>query len=614
MKDNLKHQLEKCVESLADYEKNVTNDPKGWLYWSTCVTHFQKNEYSKAMEVAAGLLAGHCLSKWFIVLQVLLISLRHSENRADIEDWSKRLVKAVPLTPWQFSLTQIVLNNTDSKSVLAKAKDLEQTCQAHYYIGENFLCAGDTQKALESFQKSSVIQAKCVENAFAKNRIESMAKSKKDEAPENSISFVKSYYTPMAPTKNQVERWLRQGSGEELLEAVSKLLKGVSPQEIAPFVDEQRKDSWSRLTEKLADAHITPESVPRDSDSQWLPREARYVVADIYKEVFLERIKSANLIQDAPALGSLKMIKGSDLKRFKQLPEYRNIKNLLKSLNSLPQGSKKFFISHRWLSPNQPDPNGVQMSLLRENIQPDSYYWIDYSCLPQKPRTTEEETLFRESLKWLPTLFFGIDVIVLRCHDDGYFNRAWCFFELFAAHVLGKKIEYILEKKALDNFVAERQVLEKTLLNMDLPDNLGTAEPMYLESIRLNVQNVAFFFKLRVVEHYMILGQEISSGHLFFLEDPYYFMAVCDFSEVMLWMFDKAKTVGMQLNDLSADYIGQNFFMKIAEKEKFQNITGDYALHKKVCLDEARLLWFYDNRFSGDSATNLFYKISSMIS
>jgi len=174
------------------------------------------------------------------------------------------------------------------------------------------------------------------------------------------------------------------------------------------------------------------------------------------------------------------------------------------------------------------------MKLLKERIVPEAYYWIDYSCVPQKPRTIGEDTLFRENLKWLPSLLFGMNVIVLRCRDDGYFGRAWCFFETLAANVLGQTISYIAEdaRSESDYSSDERRVLEQTLLNMDLPESLD-ADPADLEIIRTIAQNVAFFFKLRVVEHYMELAQDISDQKLFFAEDPYYFMATCDFSEGM---------------------------------------------------------------------------------
>lgn len=616
MNEELERQLQECIESLADYQKLVTNNPECWTRWFACVSHFQDSEYMKASESAASLLADRCLPKWFPVLQILLISLRHTENPADLDHWGSRLVGAAPLTPWQLSLAKLVLDKTDIKTALSEAKDDEQICQAHYYMGENLLSVGNTQKAQESFEQSIAVDVECVEHRFAKGRIEALEKQEDTNTPGDGFSLItKHRYVPVAPTKDELEKWLRRGSGEQLLSSVSKLLSGESPQDIALLADQHRTDSWSRIIRRLASSKIAKRSVPQDKDSQWLPREVRYALADAYKEVFLERIESVSLVQGHPSLGSFQLIKGSDLLRFSQLPPYQNVKRQLESYNDIGSDSKRYFVSHRWLSTDQPDPTGIQMKLLKEDILPEAYYWIDYSCLPQKPRTVGEDNLFRESLKWLPSLLFDMNVIVLRCRDDGYFGRAWCFFELLAANVIGRTISYIVEDKTLESNYSndERQVLEQTLLNMDLPESLDASDPADLEIIRIIVQNVAFFFKLRVVEHYMALGQDISDQELFFAEDPYYFVATCDFSDVMLWLFDKTSELRMQLIDLSQDHYSQNLLSKIAQKEHFYNVAEPYNMSKKIALDELRLAWLYANRYRDDSASNLFYKITAMI-
>lgn len=616
MNEELERQLQECIKSFADYQQLFTNDPEGWVRWFACVSHFQNSEYTKAAESAASLLADQCLPKWFPVLQILLISLRHIEDIPDLDNWGSRLLGAAPLTPWMSSLAKLVLDKADIKTVLSEAKDDERICQAHYYMGENLLSVGNTKKAQESFEQSIAIDVQCVEYRLAKGRIESLEKLADTNTQDDGFTLTtKHRYVPVAPTKDELEKWLRRGSGEQLLSAVSKLFGGESPQDIALLADQHRTDSWFRIIRRLASSKIVKGPVPQGADSQWLPREVRYALADAYKEVFLEKIESVSLVQGHSSLGNFQLFKGSDLLRFSQLPPYQNVKHQLESNNDIGTDSKRYFVSHRWLSTGQPDPTGIQMKLLKENIFPEAYYWIDYSCLPQKSRTLGEDKLFRESLKWLPSLLFDMDFIVLRCRDDGYFGRAWCFFELLAANVLGRTISYIVEDKTFESSYIndERQVLEQTLLNMDLPDTLDTTDPDDLETIRIIVQNVALFFKLRVVEHYMALGQDISDQALFFAEDPYYFLATCDFSDVMLWLFDKTRELRMQLIDLSRDYYNQNFLSKIAQKEHFPNVAEPYNMSKKVALDESRLEWLAANRYRDDSASNLFYKITSMI-
>src|SRR5690349_14700015 len=126
MNDELERQLQKCMESFPDYQQLITNDPECWARWFACVSHFQGSEYTKASESAANLLADRCLPKWFPALQILLISLRHTENATNIDYWSSRLIETAPLTPWQLSLAKLVIGKTDIKTALSEAKDDEQ--------------------------------------------------------------------------------------------------------------------------------------------------------------------------------------------------------------------------------------------------------------------------------------------------------------------------------------------------------------------------------------------------------------------------------------------------------------------------------------------------------
>jgi hypothetical protein len=118
--------------------------------------------------------------------------------------------------------------------------------------------------------------------------------------------------------------------------------------------------------------------------------------------------------------------------RFQELPE----KYLTSDLRDY------YFISHRWLSPEHPDPNGDQFALLSgylQNLKPEALqtwgFWYDYSCIPQRDaygqRSAEEERQFQAALKVMHLLPMLSSNIVL--FDTPYLNRAWCFMEWVCA-------------------------------------------------------------------------------------------------------------------------------------------------------------------------------------
>lgn len=70
--------------------------------------------------------------------------------------------------------------------------------------------------------------------------------------------------------------------------------------------------------------------------------------------------------------------------------------------------------------------------------------WYDYSCMPQEPRTAEEQRLFEDGLSQLNALqALGVTVVLL---DDvsNYLCRAWCILEaVFADSVLPAPLQII---------------------------------------------------------------------------------------------------------------------------------------------------------------------------
>jgi hypothetical protein len=64
-----------------------------------------------------------------------------------------------------------------------------------------------------------------------------------------------------------------------------------------------------------------------------------------------------------------------------------------------------------------------------KNLASKIFIWYDYSCMPQRPFTGDDEAVFLENLKSLNILQkVGLTLILLDDADD-YFGRAWCTLE-----------------------------------------------------------------------------------------------------------------------------------------------------------------------------------------
>jgi hypothetical protein len=345
----------------------------------------------------------------------------------------------------------------------------------------------------------------------------------------------------------------------------------------------------------------------------WPTQEERYAIAQAHRDQFKALYNQTGMVEGHALLNDFKFISGARLLELPRFPACREIAPELRRYADLD--GNQYFLSHRWLSADHPDPDGKQLALLRAQIDPRAHYWVDYTSLPQKPRSPEEETLFRQSMTVLPSLMFRRHFIILRFQNDGYFGRAWCFFELLAAHVVGRELSYVYEIPEIgaNAHVEEQRVLERSLAGAALPAGLKVTDPADLGAIEELTKTVATFSLLNLVSHYLGLGQLISNQRYFFGEDRYYFMATCDFTRLLLWTLRTGRELGLGLFNLSLDEFEENIFIKIAGARPFHHDTDIYALPKEVTLDAARLHWLSENRRSQDSATNLFYLLSSMI-
>lgn len=104
---------------------------------------------------------------------------------------------------------------------------------------------------------------------------------------------------------------------------------------------------------------------------------------------------------------------------------------------------KTIFVSHRWISKDNPDPNGRQLFELKKRIESlidenekliDSYIFYDYCSINQNVTTSLEESILLEELTSLKDIINNCaKFIILTEGYIDYKNRSWCFYELTVA-------------------------------------------------------------------------------------------------------------------------------------------------------------------------------------
>jgi hypothetical protein len=77
--------------------------------------------------------------------------------------------------------------------------------------------------------------------------------------------------------------------------------------------------------------------------------------------------------------------------------------------------------------------------------------WYDFTCLPQEPRTANQEREFQEALLALPKLLLSdeISLVAIRDEGDDYETRGWCFAE---ARMAAEKMVFRSLVLRLDRF------------------------------------------------------------------------------------------------------------------------------------------------------------------
>ena len=88
----------------------------------------------------------------------------------------------------------------------------------------------------------------------------------------------------------------------------------------------------------------------------------------------------------------------------------------------------------RWLSPDNPDVTGEQLTAIRSFLNRNEwveFIWFDFCSLPQGERNLAETTHFRAALKFINLLYLHAPVLILL--DANYQTRFWCLYETFLA-------------------------------------------------------------------------------------------------------------------------------------------------------------------------------------
>ncbi|KAK2028976.1 hypothetical protein LX32DRAFT_639490 [Colletotrichum zoysiae] len=88
-----------------------------------------------------------------------------------------------------------------------------------------------------------------------------------------------------------------------------------------------------------------------------------------------------------------------------------------------------FFVSHFWQTNNDPDPDGKYLRLNQNELrsQPWSYIWVDWTCIPQHPRSEREEGYFLRSLQTMPSIIRNSG---FSWHYLPFEARLWILYEI----------------------------------------------------------------------------------------------------------------------------------------------------------------------------------------
>ncbi|KAF2732702.1 hypothetical protein EJ04DRAFT_544551 [Polyplosphaeria fusca] len=93
-----------------------------------------------------------------------------------------------------------------------------------------------------------------------------------------------------------------------------------------------------------------------------------------------------------------------------------------------------FFVSHFWRSREHPDPDGTTLRLHQAELEPQtwSYIWVDWTCMPQHPRSPSEQKYFSRGLRTMSGIIRNTGFIYFY---PPFKPRLWILYEIAEYHL-----------------------------------------------------------------------------------------------------------------------------------------------------------------------------------
>jgi hypothetical protein len=88
-----------------------------------------------------------------------------------------------------------------------------------------------------------------------------------------------------------------------------------------------------------------------------------------------------------------------------------------------------FFVSHFWRTQHHPDPDGEYLRLHQAELESQtwSYIWVDWTCMPQSPRSLPEEAYFHRCLRTMSGIIRNCGFIYFY---PPFEPRLWILYEI----------------------------------------------------------------------------------------------------------------------------------------------------------------------------------------
>lgn len=88
-----------------------------------------------------------------------------------------------------------------------------------------------------------------------------------------------------------------------------------------------------------------------------------------------------------------------------------------------------FFVSHFWRTQDHPDPDGEYLRLHQAELESQTwlYIWVDWTCMPQSPRSSPEEAYFHHCLQTMSSIIRNCGFIYFY---PPFEPRLWILYEI----------------------------------------------------------------------------------------------------------------------------------------------------------------------------------------